>query len=112
MRVVTRTVVSAFLKGKEKRVGNTSTDGEYLYLYGNIIAQKTDSGIYVKDGGWQTCTTKDRINGVISLLSSFGYTPLVRCLYSINYVWYMGNGENLIERIPFENGFKVGFKAV
>ena len=51
MRVVTRTVVSAFLKGKEKRVGNTSTDGEYLYLYGNIIAQKTDSGIYVKDGG-------------------------------------------------------------
>jgi N12 class adenine-specific DNA methylase len=68
MRKVTEYTVKAFLNGKSARMGNTRTDGESLWLHGNLIAKKLNSKtIELYDAGWQTVTTKERLNGVIEL---------------------------------------------
>lgn len=81
MRKVSETVVKAFLAGKSAKVGNTSTDGESLFLHGYRIAwfEGLDflgpvgaKCVVITLHGWNTVTTRERVNTVISLLSSFG----------------------------------------
>lgn len=64
MREVTKKVISAFLSGKKSSVRNTKTDGESLYLYDNLIAYKTKEGIMIRTAGWNTATTRERLNGI------------------------------------------------
>lgn len=70
MRKVTQQVVSAFLAGKEARVGNTSTNGDVLSLHGNPIASKLNHGtrldgeLLITLAGWNTPTTRDRLNAL------------------------------------------------
>ncbi len=64
MRKVTEQIVSAFLAGQRKSNGSTMTDGERLFLHGNRIAKKTAEGIYVTTCGWNTPTTRDRLNAI------------------------------------------------
>ena len=42
-----------------------------VYLHGNLIAEIDDVSLKLYDGGWQSNTTKSRLN---ALLSEFGYT--------------------------------------
>ena len=38
-----------------------------VYLHGNKIAELDDQGrVYVSDAGWQTVTTKSRLNAIIN----------------------------------------------
>ena len=70
MRKVTKQVCRAFVNGESKTIGNTSTDGQHLWLHGNLIAAKTeDKCIQVTMAGWPTVTTRERLNGLIDLLS-------------------------------------------
>jgi hypothetical protein len=74
MRKVTEQVVSAFLAGQSKTVGNTRCDEHSLYLHGNRIATRlnygseplsTDDGcIRITLAGWNTPTTRERLNGL------------------------------------------------
>lgn len=64
MRKVTKIVTLAFSQGRAQKVSNTSTDGIALYLHGNKIAEKRSDGLYICNGGWQTDTTKERLNGL------------------------------------------------
>lgn len=74
MREVSKNTIKAFLAGKACKVGNTSvtcTTGYCLLrLHGNLIAiRKIETGeIRVSDAGWQTPTTKERLNSLFSLL--------------------------------------------
>lgn len=74
MREVSKSTIQAFLSGKACKVGNTSVTREIgfykLRLHGNVIATRnTETGeILVSDGGWQTNTTKERLNSLFSLL--------------------------------------------
>lgn len=53
----------AFLEGKRKKEGNTESTGTDLVLFGNIIAQwRNGVDIYIRNAGWFTKTTKDRLN--------------------------------------------------
>lgn len=62
---ITKTIVSAFLNGAKKSIGNTSTDGKSLFLHGNEIAYRDDSeGIYIANAGWFSKTTKERLNAI------------------------------------------------
>ena len=49
---------------------NTSVetiDGvSYVRLHGNLIAEVDDNGIKLYDGGWQSNTTKSRLNAILS----------------------------------------------
>lgn len=62
-RLVTETVVNAFLEGRECRVQNTQSTGDVLLLHGNVIARRNaDGSIDMTCAGWSTVTTRERLN--------------------------------------------------
>tara|TARA_R100000808_G_scaffold1753_1_gene7581 strand:+ start:472 stop:801 length:330 start_codon:yes stop_codon:yes gene_type:complete len=65
MRKVTQKIVSAFAQGEPAASGNTTTDGNAIWLHGNRIAQRDESGsVWVTLAGWPTVTTRERVNGL------------------------------------------------
>lgn len=53
------------MSGRKLTKGNSGTDGRSLFLHGNEIAAISPGGdLKVCDGGWQTLTTKERLNGL------------------------------------------------
>ncbi len=68
MRQVTREICQAFINGRKSTKSNSHTDGKTLWLHGNAIARHTPSGIEVTTAGWDTTTTKERLNGLADLL--------------------------------------------
>lgn len=109
MRKVSREVISAFLAGKPKRNGNTTTDGKVLRLYGNTIADKSIAGsIYIYDGGVRSATTKERLNALLQLMKYENYKMMADCIFQKDYEWLVryNNGVNF----NFQNGFILGVK--
>jgi hypothetical protein len=71
MRKVTQKIVSAFALGKPATSGNTTTDGNAIWLHGNRIAQREDDGsVWVTLADWPTVTTRERVNGLCEELGS------------------------------------------
>ena len=64
MRKITKEIVAAFMNHETKRIGNSGTDGTVLYLHGNEIAVHTKEGIEVTTAGYNTQTTRERLNGI------------------------------------------------
>jgi hypothetical protein len=64
MRQTSFQIADAFLHGRAKKVGNTVTDGKAVYLFGNKIAEWREDGLWITNCGWQTPTTKDRLNAI------------------------------------------------
>jgi hypothetical protein len=64
MRKVTDKITTAFLAGKAKSLGNTSTDGKSLFLHGNMIARHAGEKLEVTLAGWPTVTTRERLNAL------------------------------------------------
>lgn len=84
MRKVSREIASAFIAGKRKTMGNTHTDGKTLWLHGNAIARRNDKGgIEISSAGWETVTTKERLNTVLYYLGCSGISQK-------RYLWYVG----------------------
>ena len=54
-----------------------------VYLHGNHIATVMSNSIIIKDGGWQSNTTKSRLN---ALLDEFSYGMRV---FQKNYEWFV-----------------------
>ena len=109
MRKISREVISAFLAGKPKRNGNTTTDGKVLRLYGNTIADKNFVGsIYIYDGGVRSATTKERLNALLQLMKYENYKMMADCIFQKDYEWLVryNNGVNS----NFQNGFILGVK--
>lgn len=69
-RKITTQSVQAFVNGENFSSSNTMVvvDGKnvYLKLHGHTIAKRTKNGVYVSHCGYETNTTKERINGVIN----------------------------------------------
>lgn len=68
MRKVTQTICKALMSGEPKSIGNTSTDGETMFLHGNPIARLKDKNLILSLAGWNTVTTRERINGLLRSL--------------------------------------------
>lgn len=82
MRKVTQITAQAFVNKRRISMGNTISTGMELLLHGNCIARRNDDGIIqICTAGWRTATTKERINGVLSLLGK----PII---YQKDYAWY------------------------
>ena len=87
MRKITEDAIQAFRNGKKFKRGNTEVKwGQglrtYLLLHGNIIAEKDIFGnLSITTAGWQTTTTKERLNGF----------PNVHIVQK-NFQWFL-NGE-------------------
>ena len=70
MRKVTQKIANAFINGESLKIKNTETDGRSVWLHGNMIARKTDNGLEVTLAGWNTVTTRERVNGICELWGS------------------------------------------
>ena len=75
MRNIERQMIAAIKGNINWSKDNTSVifeDGiSSVYLHGNLIAEVDDVSLKLYDGGYQSQTTKSRLN---ALLSEFGYT--------------------------------------
>jgi len=101
MRKITSQSVDAFVNGYMFNQGNTTVSGcggtevqgWYLMLHNNVIAKKEvkTNKLTISDCGWQTVTTKDRLNGVLDRLT-FGWG-----LFQKKWKWYLTDGDVTVE---------------
>jgi len=103
MRKIERQMNNAIRTGRNFSSANTSvnhdSEGANVYLHGNHIATVKDNSILLFDGGWQSNTTKSRLN---ALCYEFSYGARV---FQKNFEWFVGY-KNLCE--DFVNGFELG----
>ena len=73
MRKIERQMIQAIQENKDLKVANTEVIScshvSDVYLHGNLIARIGETWMELFDGGWQTNTTKSRLN---ALLQAFG----------------------------------------
>ena len=59
MRKVTQQIKQAFERGEAKTIGNTTTDGNTVWLHGNAIVKRDADGLVRWSlAGWNTPTTR------------------------------------------------------
>jgi hypothetical protein len=82
MRKITRKAVTALQRRKNFSSGNTAIkvigDTATMYLHGNAIARLTNGKLEVSHCGWQTNTTRERLNGLNGV-----------SIYQKNFIWYL-----------------------
>ena len=79
-----------------------------VYLHGNLIATVDKYQVEVYDGGWQTNTTKSRLNALINTLCD-GYN---QGIYQHKFEWFIQDDEvdaniphTVKVTIPFQHGY-------
>jgi hypothetical protein len=102
MRKIESQMNNAILNEKDWKSTNTQViniDGvSFVYLYNNLIAMVADTFLELFDGGYQTVTTKSRLNAI---LSAHGNGERV---YSKNFNWFVSTTDG---EVPFNNGIKL-----
>ncbi len=104
MRKIETQMNAALANSKNWQSGNTSVhfneenNTSVVRLHGNKIAVLGDDFLEIFDGGWQTTTTKSRLNAIINRFCN-GVTDGV---YQRNFQWYVK--DNNVEK-EFENGY-------
>ena len=85
MRNITETIAHAFMNGYEKRVSNSNTNGKSVFLWGNEIIRKHQGKIQINLCGYNTVTTRERINGVLSYTGTgYGVTTKQGTVYLVD----------------------------
>lgn len=104
MRKITRDAVNAFCQGDTFSSGNTAVTVRYdddaviMILHGNPIAIRYPNGqLFVQSAGWETPTTKERLNGLLDAVGCQGIYPRGRA-------WYWDDGTE------FGDGWQVARK--
>lgn len=77
MRKVTQQIKSAFEAGESKTVSNTRTDGASIWLFGHEIVRTVDGEIQFTLAGWNTPTTRERLQAVVSVRTCKGQAILI-----------------------------------
>ena len=88
MRKITKEIMQAFIRRESKSIGNSSTDGENIYLHGHLIARRVDGHIQINNCGYETNTTKERLNGLLD------YMGISHGIYQRDFEWYWKDGES------------------
>ena len=88
MRKIETQMIQAIQQNKNWSSGNTQVITEdntsKVYLHGNHIATVTDDNMTIFDGGWQSVTTKSRLN---ALCSEFCITG--EGVFQKDFTWYV-----------------------
>ena len=102
MRKIETQMNEAIATDKNWSSGNTQVTTEngisFVYLHGNKIAEVTDDAVTVFDGGWQTNTTKSRLNAIINRFCD----PITDGVYQSDFQWFVMDNN---EAKPFVNGY-------
>ena len=77
---------------------NEESNVSLVRLHGNLIAEIDDDSIKVYDGGWQSNTTKSRLNAIINEFCN-AFTDGV---FQKNYLWFIR--DNKVNH-DFVNGY-------
>ena len=111
MRKIERQMCDAIKDNKAWRSGNTEvtlgSDGvSYVFLHGNLIAEVDDTSITVYDGGWQSNTTKSRLNAICDTFCIAG-----EGIFQKNFEWFIhkfvgqAGTSKVYNTLPFVNGY-------
>lgn len=69
MRKVSKKIAEAFKARKPASLQNTHTDGEAFFLHGNKIAEWRANELWISSAGWNTSTTRERLNAILWLIA-------------------------------------------
>ena len=111
MRKIESQMVAAIYKNQNWKSGNTEvkTDDANIsrvFLHGNHIATIDDDSMMIMDGGWQSVTTKSRLNALCSFFCYKG-----EYVFQKDFKWYVRkcigaiNGENVFKTEDFHSGY-------
>ena len=96
MRKIEQQMNEAILNRKDFRKDNTEvitiSDCSFVYLHGNHIAT-VGKTLDICDAGWQTVTTKSRLNALLNEFAEGCY------LFQKNFDWFLGDADG--NKIPF-----------
>jgi hypothetical protein len=112
MRKIETQMNAAIQSNANWQSGNTAvyfdeTSGvSVVRLHGNKIAEVSDDTMTIFDGGWQSTTTKSRLNALCEEFCIDG-----ECVYQKNFQWYvdkfvgMAGQSKVFNTYDFTNGF-------
>ena len=103
MRKIELQMIQAIKNNQDLKVSNTEviscTNVSDVYLHGNLIARIGETWIELFDGGWQSNTTKSRLNAILSAFGMDGER-----VFAKNFDWFVQyNGGP----IPFFSGMRL-----
>ena len=114
MRKIEQQMCDAISNNKDWKSGNTQVITlnamgsfvSFVYLHGNHIATVTDDSVRVYDGGWQSNTTKSRLNAICDTFCVDGER-----IFQENFKWFVHKfvgqaGTSKVYNVePFVNGY-------
>ena len=112
MRKIEQQMCAAVQSNKNWSSANTmvtideETNTSSVYLHGNLIATVTENDMTIYDGGWQSVTTKSRLNALCDAFCIAG-----EGVFQKNYQWFVRlfvgkiNGKDVFKTVDFESGF-------
>ena len=81
MREITRKAYNAFKNKKHFTLANTKVrilnKNPHLYLHDNLIAKEIDGDIYINNGGWNSNTTRERLNPFVNRIRKQGDSLII-----------------------------------
>jgi hypothetical protein len=82
----------------------TNIDGvSFVYLHGNKIAEVGDNFVRLFDGGFQSSTTKSRLNAILQ-----GHGLPGECVFQKNWTWFLRSKWGTeFSVIPFFTGMRL-----
>ena len=99
MRLIERQMNAAITAGKDWQKDNTKVvtiDGvSEVFLHGNKIAEIGECFVTLFDGGWQSNTTKSRLNAILRAHGNG------EGIFQKNWNWFISTSEGTVE---FESG--------
>jgi hypothetical protein len=109
MRKIERQMNNAITNGINWQSANTEVVSQqngvsYVYLHGNKIAEVGDDFLKLFDGGYQSLTTKSRLNAILAVHGVPG-----ECVFQKNFEWFirLWNGTEFFTT-EFRNSMKLG----
>jgi len=112
MRKIEQQMIDAINNNQDWQSANTSvhfdpeTGVSIVRLHGNKIAEVSDTDMTIFDGGWQTVTTKSRLNALCDYFCVDG-----EGVFQEDFQWYVNkfvgaiNGQNVYKTETFNNGY-------
>ena len=99
MRKIEQQMNKAILNREDFKKDNTEvitiSDCSFVYLHGNHIATVGDT-LDICDAGWQTVTTKSRLNALLNEFAEGCY------LFQKNFDWFLGDADGNVLPFPPE----------
>jgi len=103
MRKIERLMNKAITNRKDWKLDNTEvvtySNCSDVFLYGNLIARIGETWIELFDGGWQTVTTKSRLNAILAEHGCPG-----EYVFQKDFKWFVSYDGSTI---PFFSGMRL-----